>query len=115
MSVYNKGHDTLPKKDPEKAVRCRSDPNCGEASEHVKTLTTLPQHDDGHAEPPTKDPDKIRDMQNRSGDEPAQVQEPKLTLEAQHTQVAKFLLEELHIPVLAWEHSGRATHPESTM
>ncbi|KAF8312601.1 uncharacterized protein EI90DRAFT_3021220 [Cantharellus anzutake] len=49
VPMYNEGHDTLPKKDPEKAARRRSDSNCGEASEHVKKLTTLPEHDDGHA------------------------------------------------------------------
>ncbi|KAF8337910.1 uncharacterized protein EI90DRAFT_3013280 [Cantharellus anzutake] len=90
---YNEGHGSPPKKDPDKALSCESDPNRGgEAPKHVRmpSLPTISEFNDGYAEPPTKDPDKALYMNKRPGDGLAREYESEETLEAECSREIEF-------------------------
>ncbi|KAF8313736.1 uncharacterized protein EI90DRAFT_3182046 [Cantharellus anzutake] len=90
---YNEGSGSPPKKDPDKALSCESDPNRGgEAPKHVRmpSLPTISEFNDGYAEPPTKDPDKALYMNKRPGDGLAREYESEETLEAECSREIEF-------------------------
>ncbi|KAF8319522.1 uncharacterized protein EI90DRAFT_3254712 [Cantharellus anzutake] len=90
---YNEGHGSPPKKDPDKALSCESDPNRGgEAPKHVRmpSLPTISEFNDGYAEPPTKDPDKALYMNKRPGDGLAREYESEETLGAECLREVEF-------------------------